>query len=120
MHRHQTTPNERPWRIGTNAGVWRRYSAFLNQLVRGARELFLCHTMPSQFPPIFIAIVKDSSLIHGIQNFLWVKRLIENLAVSAMAMTAMTPAWIGSLTTKSATSGTLPAMLRDMTIMPFS
>src|SRR5262245_31917737 len=39
-------------------------------------------------------------------------RLMSNLAVSATAITAITPAWTGSLTTKSATSGTLPAMFR--------
>ena len=33
-----------------------------------------------------------------------------NLAVSATAMTAITPAWTGSVTTRSAASGTLVAM----------
>ncbi len=35
-------------------------------------------------------------------------RTRSNFAVSATAMTAMTPAWTGSLTTRSAASGTLP------------
>ena len=41
-----------------------------------------------------------------------------NVAVSATAMTAITPACTGSLTTRSAASGTLPAMLRLITSMP--
>ena len=36
---------------------------------------------------------------------------IENFAVSAISITAMTPASTGSLTTTSAASGTEPAML---------
>ena len=39
----------------------------------------------------------------------------SNLAVSATAMTAITPAWTGSLTTRSAASGTLPAIFREIT-----
>jgi len=35
-----------------------------------------------------------------------------NLAVSATAITAMTPACTGSVTTRSAASGTLPAMFK--------
>ena len=42
----------------------------------------------------------------------------SNLAVSATAMTAMTPAWTGSLTTRSAASGTLPAMFSEITWRP--
>ena len=40
------------------------------------------------------------------------------LAVSAMAITAMTPACTGSDTTRSAMSGTLPAMFSEITINP--
>ena len=42
-----------------------------------------------------------------------------NLAVSATAMTVMTPACTGSLTTRSHASGTLPAMLRLTTRRPW-
>ena len=41
--------------------------------------------------------------------------IMSNLAVSATAITAMTPAWTGSVTTRSAASGTLPAMFSEMT-----
>ena len=44
---------------------------------------------------------------------------ISNVAVSAMAITAITPAWTGSDTTRSATSGTLPAMFSEITMRPF-
>src|SRR5205814_3617156 len=43
---------------------------------------------------------------------------MSNFAVSATAITAITPAWTGSDTTRSATSGTPPAMLREMTTSP--
>ncbi len=43
---------------------------------------------------------------------------MSNLAVSAIAMTAITPAWTGSETTRSTTSGTLPAMFSEMTRSP--
>ena len=42
-----------------------------------------------------------------------------NLAVSATAITAMTPACTGSLTTRSDASGTLPAMFKLITSKPF-
>ena len=45
-------------------------------------------------------------------------RSIENRAVSAMAMTAIVPAWTGSETTRSATLGTEPAMLSATTGNP--
>src|SRR5688572_24102851 len=45
-------------------------------------------------------------------------RIRSNLAVSATAMTAITPAWTGSLTTRSAASGTLPTMFSEMTGSP--
>src|SRR5438093_1867806 len=47
-------------------------------------------------------------------------RTMSNVAVSAMAIAAMTPAWIGSDTTRSAASGTLPAMFREITMSPFA
>ena len=40
--------------------------------------------------------------------------------MSATAITAMTPACTGSVTTRSAASGTLPAMFRLMTIRPWA
>ena len=43
---------------------------------------------------------------------------IENRAVSAMAITAITPACTGSVTTRSLASGTLPAMFRLITVSP--
>ena len=43
---------------------------------------------------------------------------MSNRAVSAIAITAITPACSGSVTTRSAASGTLPAMLRLITITP--
>ena len=43
---------------------------------------------------------------------------ISNCAVSAIAITAITPACSGSVTTRSAASGTLPAMLRLITRTP--
>ena len=45
-------------------------------------------------------------------------RIRSNLAVSATAITAITPAWTGSLTTRSAASGTLPAMFSEITSSP--
>ena len=36
------------------------------------------------------------------------------------AITAITPHWTGSVTTRSAASGTLPGMFRERTMMPFS
>src|SRR5688572_21178095 len=42
----------------------------------------------------------------------------SNFAVSATAITAMTPAWTGSVTTRSAASGTLPAMFSEITYIP--
>src|SRR5688572_25216884 len=42
----------------------------------------------------------------------------SNFAVSATAMTAMTPACTGSLTTRSAASATLPAWFSEMTRNP--
>ena len=43
---------------------------------------------------------------------------MSNLAVSAIAITAITPAWTGSDTTRSTTSGTLPAMFSEITTQP--
>src|SRR5256886_2027679 len=45
---------------------------------------------------------------------------IENRAVSATSMTAITPASTGSVTTRSAASGTEPAMLVQTTMIPAS
>src|SRR5258705_4180721 len=45
-------------------------------------------------------------------------RWSEKRAVSAIAMTAMVPAWTGSDTTRSAASGTEPAMLSAVTGIP--
>src|SRR5438046_826092 len=45
---------------------------------------------------------------------------MENFAVSAISITAMTPASTGSLTTTSAASGTDPAMLVQRTRIPAS
>jgi hypothetical protein len=52
------------------------------------------------------------------QNTRRVRRSTVNLAVSATAITVMTPACTGSVTTRSAASGTLPAMLRLTTSRP--
>ena len=45
-------------------------------------------------------------------------RMRSNWAVSATAITAMTPAWTGSVTTRSAASGTVPAMFSEITNNP--
>jgi len=54
----------------------------------------------------------------GPQNTRRFSLSIANFAVSATAITAITPACTGSVTTRSAASGTLPAMLRLMTRRP--
>src|SRR4029079_16875589 len=45
-------------------------------------------------------------------------RWSEKRAVSAIAMTAMVPAWTGSDTTRSAASGTAQALISELTGMP--
>ena len=45
---------------------------------------------------------------------------MSNFAVSAMAITAITPACSGSVTTRSAASGTLPAMFKLITMTPLA
>ena len=49
------------------------------------------------------------------QYFRFNCRIRSNFAVSATAITAITPACTGSVTTRSAASGTLPGMLSEMT-----
>lgn len=57
---------------------------------------------------------KDNAITSGqYRRFCW--RIRSNFAVSATAITAITPACTGSLTTRSATLGTLPAMFNEMT-----
>ena len=52
------------------------------------------------------------------QNTRRFKRSSVNLAVSATTITAITPACTGSVTTRSAASGTLPAIFRLITTNP--
>src|SRR6266542_403731 len=47
-------------------------------------------------------------------------RAMSKRAVFATAITAITPAWTGSVTTRSAARGTDPAMFRLITRMPFA
>ena len=59
-----------------------------------------------------------AAILWMLQNTRRLKRSMVNLAVSATAITAITPACTGSVTTRSAASGTLPAILRLMTKSP--
>ena len=70
-------------------------------------------------PGVFIGIpVSRFSRLPGQYRF-FNCRIRSNFAVSATAITAITPAWTGSLTTRSAASGTLPAMFSEITRRPF-
>ena len=68
--------------------------------------------------PVPIAPVAPIAPFAPVQYFFFNCFIKSNFAVSATAITAMTPACTGSLTTRSAASGTLPAWFKEMTRRP--
>src|SRR6185295_2471844 len=86
------------------------------------------HESPLSHEPVTALIIdyRASSanarhrLLIGDQYRLFSCRIKSNFAVSATAITAITPACTGSLTTRSAASGTLPAMLSEITLSPMA
>jgi hypothetical protein len=104
-HQHQDDGSCRP-----QAGAPRHESAGVTRC--GARHPPQPLFVPShgQMTTPFLSCIVFRCALQGFSTV--------NFAVSATAITAITPACTGSLTTRSAASGTLPAMFRLITSSP--